>query len=882
MVFEEIDLSDRRGFIDLVYGQQKFGTFTTPSAPAVQTLTPVAEVRKRARKVAPSYVVCSLVTGVILFVLALAAIFLTTLASHWLSSEDYEAQTVTESTFMPQPRKNVSHDVREEELYEEKEQAVDELTAEQLRLPNNLEPIWYNISLKVYLPGFVTILEEKILTTYGNIMIKINVKISTSHIVLNARKLTFPSDVSKVKILIEDENTDQPATTSENAMEVSVQTTHLSVAPQVQDILYNATLETVTFVLDKPLKVSQQVILQFPFHGRIGDSLHGLHSSCYVRRDGRNITLGVTDLQPLSPRGIFPCFDDPVYKCPLSLTVLHPMGTIARANAIELLDSQATPSKTVSSSFRSDPLWLKTTFDVTQPLGTHLMGFAVTDFDEREAKTKSAITVRIYSRPEAIKLTKFALETAIKVYDLLTKFFRYSSGEPETRLGASLLRMISAIVGRDAFQKATQHYVKTHAGREANYKDFWISLNNVLPKDLKSWNGENLDVADFANKWVLQMGYPVIDIYRLNAHTIELTQRRFKLNTVTPEKEKFRNALYWYKWEIPIFYEINGEKQEMVWLHEAVHLRVNLSDSFLINPDSFGFYRVNYDQQEWIVIADRMRSDHTQYSSTARARLLSDAFALAEAGELSYETLFTMISYLSRDTDYLPWSCALNGLKRIYELVLRTELEDSAKIACISWMKADFMRVRPTKKSWSSTANFRLSLAQKKLLVQFKTNLLDNCERSELASDCSRVPPSIRSLVYCAGVAQIEPEGFEQLLAFYSREVNEVERKRLVAALSCSKDPGQLRSKIGGQKERTNFFKRQYAVTIRTTALQNMNKPSYEPSTHPPYFLYLSPINYISNLTSFRARNASGSKPKPKLPSMALTVGAQFFFKYHE
>uniref|UniRef100_A0A0K0CWZ3 Peptidase_M1 domain-containing protein n=1 Tax=Angiostrongylus cantonensis TaxID=6313 RepID=A0A0K0CWZ3_ANGCA len=232
----------------------------------------------------------------------------------------------------------------------------------------------------------------------------------------------------------------------------------------------------------------------------------------------------------------------------------------------------------------------------------------------------------------------------------------------------------------------------------------------------------------------LQMGYPVVDVYRLNSHTIELTQRRFKLqlNNVIPEKEKFRNAVYWYKWEVPIFYEINGTKQEMICF----------SDSILINSESFGFYRVNYDQQEWIAIADQLTNNHTVVSLVnKRASLIS------RYGRLAFNDTILIFSRTKKE-------------------IVKTYCQLSPQ-SCT-----------------------------KTLVTQFKTNLMASCERSEIASECSKVPLSIRSLVYCTGVAEIEPEGLEQIREFYVREVNEAERRRLVAALSCSKDPGQLRKYV--------------------------------------------------------------------------------------
>jgi aminopeptidase N len=81
-------------------------------------------------------------------------------------------------------------------------------------------------------------------------------------------------------------------------------------------------------------------------------------------------------------------------------------------------------------------------------------------------------------------------------------------------------------------------------------------------------------VGDFAEHWTKQMGYPVVEVRRVDEHRVQLTQKRFKLDESALEKPKFRNAKYWYKWDVPIWYSVNGSDREMVWLHEAKELEV--------------------------------------------------------------------------------------------------------------------------------------------------------------------------------------------------------------------------------------------------------------------------------------------------------------------
>ncbi|ETN82350.1 hypothetical protein NECAME_08000 [Necator americanus] len=279
------------------------------------------------------------------------------------------------------------------------------------------------------------------------------------------------------------------------------------------------------------------------------------------------------------------------------------------------------------------------------------------------------------------------------------------------------------------------------------------------------------------------MGYPVVEVYRLDARTIELTQRRFKLDHLTPERAEYRNAQYWYKWDIPIFYDVNGKKMDMVWLHEAVRLPINISDTFLINPESLGYYRVNYDEQMWTAIADQLKKNH--------------------------KLAFEVISYLPNEKDYLPWISVLRGLENLYGRLSKTELEDEAK-KFVSEKLAEFFKsldlddlnASDNSKVLESQVRKRIAVlycdllpeeCRKKLVNQFESNFMAPCESYNIASDCSKVSPSIRPWVYCVGLANGGEKEFEKISKLFTLEVDAAEKRQLLAALSCSRDPRKLR-----------------------------------------------------------------------------------------
>ncbi|KIH49044.1 hypothetical protein ANCDUO_20882, partial [Ancylostoma duodenale] len=158
-----------------------------------------------------------------------------------------------------------------------------------------------------------------------------------------------------------------------------------------------------------------------------------------------------------------------------------------------------------------------------------------------------------------------------------------------------------------------------------------------------------------------------------------------------------------------------------------VRLPLNLSDTLLINPESLGYYRVNYDEQGWVAIADLLQKDH--------------------------QRAFAVISYLPKETDYLPWTVALRGLTNLYSRLSKTELEPKAKEfvqekTAELFTSLDLDNLSSPDDSKFLESQLRKDLAMlycemspeectKKLVAQFETNFMAPCKDSEIASDCS-------------------------------------------------------------------------------------------------------------------------------------------------
>lgn len=80
-----------------------------------------------------------------------------------------------------------------------------------------------------------------------------------------------------------------------------------------------------------------------------------------------------------------------------------------------------------------------------------------------------------------------------------------------------------------------------------------------------------------------------------------------------------------------------------------------------------GYFRVNYDDENWKRIVEYMNSDNYEnIHVNNRAQIINDLFTFAKEEPLMYGKHFWQLTkYLSRETEYIPWEAALTALRSI-------------------------------------------------------------------------------------------------------------------------------------------------------------------------------------------------------------------------
>uniref|UniRef100_A0AC34R3K1 Aminopeptidase N-like N-terminal domain-containing protein n=1 Tax=Panagrolaimus sp. JU765 TaxID=591449 RepID=A0AC34R3K1_9BILA len=195
-------------------------------------------------------------------------------------------------------------------------------TAEELRLQKNLEPIFYNLTLKIYVPGYVPLPTGKDFTFDGDLQMKFKVKKPTKKIELNSLNLDFPTNLEDYHL----------STTGAN-----------STKSKVIKITVEESLQKVFFELDNQLENGKEYEFQFRYSGNIRRQLAGLYLTTYRGSNGQDSYAAVTQMAPADARKMVPCFDEPEFKAVWKIKVHHPKGTRAASNAIEVLEKQQDP-----------------------------------------------------------------------------------------------------------------------------------------------------------------------------------------------------------------------------------------------------------------------------------------------------------------------------------------------------------------------------------------------------------------------------------------------------------------------------------------------------------------------------------------------------------
>ncbi|XP_038060244.1 glutamyl aminopeptidase-like isoform X2 [Patiria miniata] len=239
--------------------------------------------------------------------------------------------------------------------------------------------------------------------------------------------------------------------------------------------------------------------------------------------------------------------------------------------------------------------------------------------------------------------------------------------------GASVLRMLNYIVGEDVFKEGVANYLKKYEYGNAVSDDLWREIASVSEE-----KGDNIDVKYIMDSWTLQMGFPVVTLTKTVTGTevrFDVKQEWFLVNPEADKSEDLYGSKFNYTWNIPFntYFESNTSDivpNYMPYTGVTFDRRVYEKDNWYVaNYGNYGFYRVNYDTQNWNLLNEQLVNNHTVIDIRNRAGLLDDAFNLARAEMIDYDIPLDLTKYLVQEEEYTPWDAAYDGIIYLREML---------------------------------------------------------------------------------------------------------------------------------------------------------------------------------------------------------------------
>jgi len=82
-----------------------------------------------------------------------------------------------------------------------------------------------------------------------------------------------------------------------------------------------------------------------------------------------------------------------------------------------------------------------------------------------------------------------------------------------------------------------------------------------------------------------------------------------------------------------------------------------------------GYYRVNYDTRNWLLVAKGLAEDPSQFPPQSKAQIINDAFALASSGRLDIAIALEAMTFLKKEKDLIVWQTTIKILEKMDESI---------------------------------------------------------------------------------------------------------------------------------------------------------------------------------------------------------------------
>ncbi|KAL7942841.1 peptidase family M1 domain-containing protein [Trichoderma barbatum] len=211
------------------------------------------------------------------------------------------------------------------------------------------------------------------------------------------------------------------------------------------------------------------------------------------------------------------------------------------------------------------------------------------------------------------------------------------------RKGASIIRMLANHIGLKKFLSGISVYLRRHAYRNAITDDLWHALSEV----------SKVDVRDFVQPWVQNMGFPAVSIEENGTHIVLRQTRFLSTGDVKPED----NTTIWWLPLSPDGISDSQDASSMALTKKEDIFSVN-KEFYKVNSNAVGFYKVNYPSERLSIMSSQLN----RFSTEDKIFIISSAADMAFAGYSSTTTMLDFLKAFGNETHYRVIKQALDSI----------------------------------------------------------------------------------------------------------------------------------------------------------------------------------------------------------------------------
>lgn len=350
------------------------------------------------------------------------------------------------------------------------------------------------------------------------------------------------------------------------------------------------------------------------------------------------------------------------------------------------------------------------------------------------------------------------VEQASQAFDAIT----YAKGE-------SVIRMLEAYVGADAWQKGVQQYIKAHAYSNTVSDNLWTSIEAAAGKP----------VTQIAHDFTLQPGIPLVKVGQAScangSTTVQFTQGEFTRDR--PDKQPLR-------WNVPVITQtVGGTPVTTLVQNGSGSVTVPGCGTLLVNAGQTGYFRTLYAPAQF----KALQGTYGTLAPIDQLGLMGDTWALGMAGLQPASDVLDLVKAAPLDATPLLWDGIANNLMSLdgyYDGDAKRQA--TFRAFAVARLEPELARL-----GWTGKAGEEAPVA---ILRSHLIGTLGALGDAKVVAEARRryqqddMPPELRKTILAVVATHADAATWDKLHAAAKAEKTPLVKDRLYAMLAATED----------------------------------------------------------------------------------------------